>query len=126
MSAADAAPPTPLAAHRWHDRVLILFAPAAADPQLAAQEKSLAAEPDGLKARNLHIVRVAGDRVTGLSDPAAPLRRSYDVPPADFAVRLIGKDGHVALARGTPIAVPDLFATIDAMPMRREEMRRGR
>lgn len=43
---------------------------------------------------------------------------------ASFGVLLIGKDGHVKLRRGTPVAASEITALIDTMPMRQDEMRR--
>ncbi len=40
-----------------------------------------------------------------------------------FSVVLIGKDGGEKLRRPTPLAPEELFAIVDAMPMRRAEMR---
>ena len=40
-----------------------------------------------------------------------------------FRVVLIGKDGGVKLRQEEPISVADLFALIDSMPMRKQEMR---
>jgi hypothetical protein len=40
-----------------------------------------------------------------------------------FSVVLIGKDGGEKLRRATPLSPDELFAIVDAMPMRRAEMR---
>lgn len=45
--------------------------------------------------------------------------------PAGFSVVLIGKDGGEKLRRTTPLPPADLFALVDAMPMRQAEMREG-
>ena len=42
---------------------------------------------------------------------------------AAFEVLLIGKDGEVKLRRAKPVAVSELTALIDTMPMRQREMR---
>ena len=55
-------------------------------------------------------------------DPS--LRAHYHVRPGAFRVLLIGKDGHVAYGGPTPVSLRTLMATIDRMPMRRDEMRR--
>lgn len=127
LAAAAVAAPTPapplLAACRGHERVLILFAPAAEDARLADQERLLAPAAGGLRERDLRVARVLGDGTDGLSDEAGRLRRRFGVADGAFAVRLIGKDGHVAIRRATPITAAALFATIDAMPMRQDEMR---
>lgn len=41
-----------------------------------------------------------------------------------FKVRLIGKDGGEKLASSKPVTMSELFAVIDQMPMRRQEMKR--
>ncbi|WP_302480229.1 DUF4174 domain-containing protein [Sphingomonas bacterium] len=41
------------------------------------------------------------------------------MPPGDFQVVLVGKDGHEALRRRGPLPIAALQKTIDAMPMRR-------
>jgi hypothetical protein len=43
-----------------------------------------------------------------------------------FEVFLVGKDGHTAVSSDKPRCAEDLFARVDAMPMRQDEMRRGR
>lgn len=43
-----------------------------------------------------------------------------------FKVYLIGKDGHTAFASETLVSAEDLFKRGDAMPIRRDEMRRAR
>jgi hypothetical protein len=40
-----------------------------------------------------------------------------------FSVVLIGKDGGEKLRRAIPLSPEELFAVVDAMPMRRAEMR---
>jgi hypothetical protein len=114
----------PLDALLWHSRVLLVFAPRTGDPGLAEQERLLAGDRSGFADRDLRVVRVAGDTVTGLSASAADLRHAYGIAPDTFAVRLVGKDGHVATRADRPVASSELFATIDAMPMRRDELRR--
>ena len=46
-------------------------------------------------------------------------------PPAgdDFTCMLVGKDGGVKLSSDTPVPAERLSDVIDAMPMRRREMR---
>jgi hypothetical protein len=40
--------------------------------------------------------------------------------------RLVGKDGDTAVSSDKPLSADDLFARLDAMPLRQDEMRRGR
>jgi hypothetical protein len=50
-------------------------------------------------------------------------RRRFHIRPNDFTVILIGKDGGEKLRSRQPISLDTLRSTIDAMPMRQEEMR---
>jgi hypothetical protein len=83
----------------------------------------------GLNERDVVVISVLKDMVSTRERPAAPvsaddLRDAYDVLPHDFRVVLIGKDGGVKLRQDEPILAADLFALIDSMPMRKQEMRR--
>lgn len=116
----SAAPDT-LAAHRGASRILVVAAPSAQDPALAAQREALASARSGLKDRDLVVIEAVG-----ASGEAASLRRQLAVPEQAFRAVLIGKDGGVKLTSGEPLPPQRLFATIDAMPMRRDEMRTHR
>jgi bifunctional DNA-binding transcriptional regulator/antitoxin component of YhaV-PrlF toxin-antitoxin module len=57
------------------------------------------------------------------------LRKKFNIPRGEFAIILVGKDGGIKLNRAEHSQLNDIFALIDAMPMRQEEMRqkiRGR
>ncbi|WP_426166630.1 DUF4174 domain-containing protein [Sandarakinorhabdus sp. DWP1-3-1] len=108
-------------AARWNERLLIVFAPSRNAPMLVRQ---LAVAGPGTRERDLRLVVVAGDDVDGAADDAATLRRRFDARPGEFRALLIGKDGGIKLDERAPISTERLFATIDAMPMRRGEMRR--
>lgn len=45
------------------------------------------------------------------------------VAPEQAAAVLVGRDGGVKVRSDEPVPTPDLFARVDAMPMRRREMR---
>lgn len=97
-------------------RELLVFAPTAEAPPLLAQRAISASSAAGFAERDLRMIEIIGD--------TNPLRRRHDVPADQFRVLLLGKDGGVKLRRDTPIDTVTLFATIDAMPMRRDEMQR--
>ena len=54
---------------------------------------------------------------------AEAIRKKFDVPPGLFTVILVGKDGGVKLRQNPEVKLKDIFALIDAMPMRQQEMR---
>ena len=105
-----------------HRRVVILSTPRAGDAQCLAQERALSQWRGG-DDRDVSLVRIEGDAVSGSSETAAELRDRYHLPAAIFSVALIGKDGHVALRSRTLLTGAELEAAIDAMPMRRSGQR---
>jgi hypothetical protein len=90
-----------LDSHRWKHRVLVIDTPTTTAPAYQAQAAALLTAWPGLLERDLHIL-------------------TRDSSPA-FRIRLVGKDGGVKLDQTTPVSVSDLFALIDAMPMRHAE-----
>ncbi|OXC75889.1 DUF4174 domain-containing protein [Caballeronia sordidicola] len=109
--------------HAWHDRLLVVFAADSTSAQLAAQRTAIADIGPGFAQRNLVLVEVIGESVTGASDSAAELRRRYGVKANTFRALLIGKDGGVKIDSPQAIMPQQLISTIDAMPMRRQEAR---
>ena len=63
-----------------------------------------------------------GDAPLAIGDANA-LRKQFKIRRGAFRLILVGKDGHTAFSTGKPVPAARLFALIDAMPMRRQEMR---
>lgn len=118
IGAAEAAEDA-LARYRWVSRVLVLSAPDAADPNLAAQRAILAKAAPGVRERDLVTLEAIGD-----TPEAHRLRGALGLPGRTFRVVLVGKDGGAKRTDSSPLAAGALFDTIDAMPMRRDERRR--
>ncbi|MEM6764455.1 MAG: DUF4174 domain-containing protein [Bacteroidota bacterium] len=121
----------PLRKHRWQDRVLLVFSPSTADPLYQEQMKLFAKQEAGLDERNLVTYEVYPSsgkypNMTQLSPKDAnALRNTYAIPPEAFVVILIGKDGGEKERKVNELfSIPSLFSLIDAMPMRRQEMKR--
>jgi hypothetical protein len=105
--------------YRGLNRVLLVFAPSGEDPQYHHQITSAADYKDEFAERDLIVRALPAD------DPEAPaFRDRYGVPTEGFTAILIGKDGTEKMRRNEPILSEDLLSTIDAMPMRRQEMQR--
>ena len=92
-----------LSTHRWRSRVVVLSAPSASDARLSHMRRHLAERAEEVAERDIVAVEF--------------------LRPGNFTVHLVGKDGGVKLRREGPLALDELFAVIDAMPMRREERR---
>ncbi len=121
LGTAAAAGDDPLAASRWTSRVLVVSAPGPDDPGLRAQRAALGSVRGGLAERDLKVIEAIGHGAE-----AATLRRRFNLPEDAFRAVLVGKDGGAKLTASEPIPPQTLFATIDAMPMRRDEMRERR
>jgi hypothetical protein len=107
---------------QWHRRVLIICAPGAADAQFLAQQRALSRWTGG-DDRDVSVVRIEGDLVSGSRETAAELRDRYGLTAAKFTVVLVGKDGHVALRSRHWLTGAKLEGVIDAMPMRKAGQR---
>jgi hypothetical protein len=118
-----AAPSEPsMAEMQWHRRVLMISTPAATDAQYRAQQRALSKWTGG-NDRDVSVIRIEGDTVSGSREAAAELRDRYSLPAATFTVALIGKDGHVALRSTTSLTGAQIEGVIDAMPMRKSGQR---
>jgi hypothetical protein len=116
-----------MAAYKWKKRPLLVFAPSPDDGRIAEQRGRL--DSTALADRDMVVVVVAGDSVQASPGPgpgltAAELRRRYDVGSGEFRTILVGKDGGVKRSSPRPLSRNAVFGLIDAMPMRRQEMRR--
>ena len=114
---------------RDHQRALLVFGNG--DNRLAeAQLEVAASHVDGFRERDLLLVGLVGSNeavpsaLLSPSDDAAA-RKRFGIEPSGFTVLLIGKDGGEKLRSHQPIPWETLQSTIDSMPMRRDEIRRG-
>jgi hypothetical protein len=123
------AEPLDLSQFQWKNRLLFLFAPNRNDPMFVSLHNSLSAQRAAVVDRDLVIFEILESDPSSMntqslpSDSALFLRKQYNVNPGEFAVLLVGKDGAIKLKRQDETRLEDIFALIDAMPMRREEMR---
>ena len=118
-----------LETHRWQDRLVVVMAPDMDDPSYLEQMDILRQDTAGLAERRLVIYTATpATYMTGLRpgpmEKSEKLYREYKRLRTTFEVVLIGLDGGVKLRQGTPLSLQELFSTIDAMPMRRQELRR--
>jgi hypothetical protein len=97
---------------------VLISAPSTQDPALAQQREIFARWRTEAKDRDLSVVEVIGDQVSGVSDSGGALRRKYRLPADGFTAILIGKDGGEKLRSRKPLPGTQLQTVIDAMPMR--------
>jgi len=101
---------------RWKNRVLLIFSP----------DTSSRPYQEQLKIARLHRAAFAERDLVCIWVVAENMYKKYGVPSKDFAAVLIGKDGGEKFRSQIPVSAAQLFSIIDAMPMRRDEMRRSR
>ena len=114
---------------QWKNRLLLIFAPAADD----SARRSLMAEMNKrvieVRERELligEILETGSSQFAGAHlqpQSAESLRRRFSIRNGIFTIILIGKDGGAKLRREGPVQAAEIFALIDSMPMRQQEMR---
>lgn len=128
-----ARPRGPLAAdlsqNRNKNRLLFIFAPSADESRYAEQAGRLRGTEDGLKERDMIRFDVfetgaskRGDMGLTAHD-AGVLRQRFQMAKGQFKVLLLDKDGRTAFTAKRPASINELFAAIDATPLRRYEVR---
>ncbi len=111
------------------NRVLLVFAPDAQNSDYQKQMQFFAREETAFRDRDLVLVQVLAKGESQVNDQAidqasvAKLRSSFRVGEGDFRVILVGKDGGEKRRDTIPVSPRAIFSEIDAMPMRRQEMR---
>ena len=114
-TAASARAGTQLDAFKGTSRPVVVLSDSRDDPRVAKQISALDHTKPELDNRNIKVLREA--------TPGSALRKTLGVSEHGFAVVLVGKDGSVKKIWRDPVDPKQIFTVIDAMPMRRQEMR---
>jgi hypothetical protein len=110
--------------YRWQNRILMVLTD---DETIASRQKEILDQDiDGVLDRDLVVFGLGGEGAPYLEDTDVDLDRVRDgfSLEDDDKIVLLGKDGSVKGKWGAPVTTEELFTLIDAMPMRKEEMRR--
>ena len=117
----------PLEPHAWKSRPVVIFAPGRDDETYREQMAHLKNNMEGVRDRDIVVFHIFS-RTKGYG-PDGPisddsLRRLWDrfQPTDPFTVILVGKDTTEKLRQDEVLTADALFETIDAMPMRQQEM----
>jgi adenine C2-methylase RlmN of 23S rRNA A2503 and tRNA A37 len=117
-----------LGTYQWKNRLVLVFAPSPEDEQYQEQLEHLGNEQEIFE-RDLILFHIFGEQggfagENRLSEKdSEELRQQFNIDKTSFAVVLIGKDGTEKRRWQEPVENSELFALIDAMPMRQQEMR---
>lgn len=110
-----------LASLKNNHRALLVFAPSDQDQAFQQQRNILTAHAEEM--HDLDLIALPMITTTGQDQQQTDLRHRFHVLPERFTVILIGKDGGEKLRRHIPLTAEQLEQTIDAMPMRKDEIR---
>jgi len=123
-----AANASPLSDYRWQQRPLLIFSPDAGDVRLHETMQALYTRQCELSDRLMNIIVILGTgQSTQYGQPLLPeqavqLRNRFGLSSSEFAVLLIGKDGREEYRAQSAPELSQIFALVDSMPMRIEEM----
>jgi Domain of unknown function (DUF4174) len=83
-------------------------------PAAETQRRIYESSAKGMSERSIVLTEAADD-----SERSRQIRSRLSADGRRFEVFLVGKDGHTAVYSDKPLSADDLFARVDAMPMRR-------
>ncbi|WP_229374474.1 DUF4174 domain-containing protein [Fibrella rubiginis] len=108
-----------------HRRVVLLYGRQAAQGHLIDQQQIFRAAQSGMDERDIDVIVTLDYEMTE-PDRWYLMHNHFNfVPSDDFAGYLIGKDGTMKHKFTKPISTNELFALVDAMPMRKAEKKKG-
>lgn len=124
----------PLAVLRWQKRCVLLITDSEASKMYDRQISALGAFDSEFEARKIYVidVRKSKYRIKNAHDQDGPkstwvanteIYKRYALENANFTIALIGLDGGMKLREDDVVSRQDLFDRIDAMPMRKAEIK---
>lgn len=117
-----------LSDHLWKDRVLLIYAENNTSELYLQQMDELLKDKEGLDERKLVLYSMTPSHVKkGWGDLEWEARNKsfgyFHNPKVEFEIILLGLDGSVKLRQNQLLTRKLLFAEIDSMPMRQNELR---
>jgi hypothetical protein len=110
---------------RGRRRVVLLVGLPTGEQQLSDQQRLFNVARAGMEERDIDVLVLPGSNLTD-ADRQFLRQPPFNLAPSDvFVGYLIGKDGTLKKTFRKPVAAEALFALIDSMPMRRQEMKRS-
>jgi len=113
--------------HQWKNRVLLVFSNTKDDEKFQRQIEILSKEKKGLSERKLKIYQFSENQFTTDFNTAwfssTLTIKKYIRNSEGFKVVLVGLDGGIKVEQTSLLSTEKLFAIIDGMLMRREEIR---
>ncbi|WP_322348331.1 DUF4174 domain-containing protein [Marivirga arenosa] len=115
---------------KWENRVLVIYSNEYSTSLLDSQSEEIKSDLEEFKVRDLIVLILEDEIVKSLNlkkeqylNYEQILERLNVNSEDGYQNILIGKDGGIKMRKDQPIKNEKLFATIDAMPMRKREMK---
>jgi hypothetical protein len=108
-----------LQAQKSNYRRLLIFAQDSSNVRFVKQNETMQKDIPGCVERDLVIENYL------MANGAKTIFNQYQIFSPEFNILLIGKDGLVKLRSKEVLPASRIFAIIDAMPMRKDEIRRS-
>lgn len=106
---------------RWKNRVVVVYAPKPTSPELLKQQQFLANKTAEIQDRDMVVIDCIGSTLS--SEDKNYIQRHFNHNLSTFGVWLVGKDGGIKHTSTQPVTAEKFFGMIDAMPMRRSEIK---
>lgn len=117
-----------LSDYLWQSRPLLVFSPTGNDPRLVETMRRIDASRCDFADRDMVLGRIVADGTSTLdgnvvdTEQSQRLRSEFGIGATGFSVVLIGKDGGEKLRVNDIPELSAIYAVIDGMPMRGNEM----
>jgi hypothetical protein len=121
-----------LKSYLWQNRLLLIFSPHDQTELYREQLAELKGQERGMQERDLLVLHVFPDYIIlpgGVrleEEQAQSLRNHFIISKTETLSLLIGKDGTEKLRSRDLLSSQRLFLTLDAMPMRQQEMQQDK
>lgn len=106
---------------RWKNRVVVMYSPKPDAQELLKQKQFLANKTAEIQDRDMVIVTCVGSTLSG--EDTNYIQQHFNHNISTFGVWLVGKDGGTKHSSTEPVTAEKFFGMIDAMPMRRSEIK---
>ncbi len=118
-----------LESHKWEKRLVLILTDQTDNENYRKQVEEFKNHPDGINERKILVYHITPESFKiELSDAKWQKAETdysvYKKTDSQPEIILIGLDGGIKLRANEFLSAQELFATIDAMPMRRQEMER--
>lgn len=115
--------------YQWKNRLMLVFAPSEQDSAYQAQKQLILGHQRPLEERDFRLIEVFANGKSRIDNQeldaasVAQLRDRFGISKDEFCLILVGKDGFEKRRDRSPVKLTKIFAQVDRMPMRQQEMR---